>query len=415
MNIVIDGLWHLGLVTTAGMLTLNNEVCCYSNDCHLIEDLSQLKLPLYEKNLNEILKINLNKKKLTFTCDKKILEKAKIYWYCLDTPIDDSDEGNVTLILKNIFKNLDKLKYCQELIISSQISVGSIKKIENKIQKLNLKIRVTYIPENLRLGKSIERFLNPDRIIVGCRHKESKKNIIKIFGRLSNKIIFVRPESAELIKHSINGFLANSICFINEITRISKLTLADPKEVSLGLKTDERIGLKSYLSPGSPYGGGTLGRDVMFFNKFSKDNMIKLPLLNSISLSNQTNKNLLVNYLRKNFKKHKNILFLGLTYTEGTSTLRRSEVIKLVNWMIKKSIQFSLHDPILKTIPTIDKKYLIKNLNKTIKHFDTIIIMYNHTFYAKYQNKIKNLSNIKKIFIHDPFMILNFMKNARYI
>ena len=80
----------------------------------------------------------------------------------------------------------------------------------------------------------------------------------------------MKPESAEMIKHSINSFLANSICYINEITRISNSVGADPKEVSFGLKSDERIGYKSYLSPGGPFGGGTLGRDLTFLKKISK-------------------------------------------------------------------------------------------------------------------------------------------------
>ena len=218
------------------------------------------------------------------------------------------------------------------MIISSHIEVGSIKKIEKKIKKMKLKIRVTYIPENLRLGKSIERFLFPDRIIVGCRNSKSINYIKKIYGKIAQKTVFVSPESAEIIKHSINSFLANSICFINEISRISKIMGANPKEVSYGLKSDERIGFKSYLSTGSAYGGGTLGRDVMFLNKICKEKKIRLPLINSINLSNKETKNILLNYFKKNYKKHKKILFLGLAYTEGTSTLRRSEVLKLAKY-----------------------------------------------------------------------------------
>ena len=171
MKILIDGLWHLGLVTTAGLLKLNNEVICYLDDYKLINSLNKLKLPLYEKNLEKILKENLKKKKLSFTSDDKFLKSAKIYWCCYDTPVNDLDEGDTNIILKKIYKRLDKLRSCEELIISSQIGVGSVKKVEDKISKLKLNLRVTYIPENLRLGKAVERFLFPDRIIVGCRNQ----------------------------------------------------------------------------------------------------------------------------------------------------------------------------------------------------------------------------------------------------
>jgi UDPglucose 6-dehydrogenase len=413
MKIVIDGLWHLGLVTAAGLLKLNNKVTCFSSKKKLVKNLKNLKLPIYEKGLEKILRYNLKNKKLIFTNDEKALRLTKVYWYCLDTPVNENDEGNTKFILDNIYSNLKKLKACEELIISSQINVGSIKKIEEKIKIMRLKIRVTYIPENLRLGKAIRRFLFPDRIIVGCRNIQSINIIKKIYGRIANKINFVNPESAEMIKHSINSFLANSICFINEISKISKIVGADSKEVSYGLKSDERIGFKSYLSPGSAYGGGTLGRDVMSLNKFSKDKKIKLPLLNNISLSNRENKNILINYFKKNKKKHKKILFLGLAYTEGTSTLRSSDVLKLANWMKKKKIQFFLHDPHVSNIPKFFKKNFTNNLDQIIDNIDTIIIMYNHTYYKKFQTIIERLSNIKKIFIYDPFMILNFYKKNK--
>lgn len=415
MKILIDGLWHLGLVTTAGLLKLNNEVICYLDDYKLINSLNKLKLPLYEKNLEKILKENLKKKNLSFTSDDKFLKSAKIYWCCYDTPVNDLDEGDTNIILKKIYKRLDKLRSCEELIISSQIGVGSVKKVEDKISKLKLNLRVTYIPENLRLGKAVERFLFPDRIIVGCRNQESVKNIKKIYGKIKNKIIFVKPESAEMIKHSINSFLANSICFINEITKISKISGADPREVSYGLKSDERIGFKSYLSPGSAYGGGTLGRDVMFLKNFAKKNNIKLPLITNINESNKETKNYLLNFFKKNKRNNKKILFLGLAYTQGTSTLRRSDVLTIINLMKKRKCKFYLHDPIITRLPKLYEKYLAVNLHSKISEVDTIIILYNHPFYKKFQKKIDTIASQKKLYIHDPFMILNLNKNVNYI
>ena len=104
----------------------------------------------------------------------------------------------------------------------SKIPIGTVKKIEKFIKKNYLDIDVIYIPENLRLGSSIKNFIEPDRLIVGTRSDESFRLIQKIFLKIKNKIVRVSPESAELIKHSINGFLALSICYINEITKLQK-------------------------------------------------------------------------------------------------------------------------------------------------------------------------------------------------
>ena len=336
MKIVIEGLWHLGLVTTAGMLELGNEVVCYSSNKDEIVRLNSLDLPLYEKGILKIFKKNIHNKKLRFSYNKKEISTAKIYWYCHDTHINKRDEADTKTLIKNILNRVSELKNCREFIISSQISVGTIKKIEQKIKKNNLNIRVSYIPENLRLGKALDRFLNPDRIILGSRNNQSIKIISKLFRRISKKIFTVKPESAEMIKHSINSFLANSICYINEITRISNSVGADPKEVSFGLKSDERIGYKSYLSPGGPFGGGTLGRDLTFLKKISKTRSIKNPIIENIIKSNIVTKNHLKNFFNKSSNKNQKVLILGLAYTEGTSTLRQSDAINFSYWLKKK-------------------------------------------------------------------------------
>ena len=130
--------------------------------------------------------------------------------------------------------------------------------------KPDLKIEIVIIPENLRLGKALEVFLNPDRIVIGLENSILKDKLIKIYGEISEKIIWMSPQSAEMTKHAINSFLATSIVFANELSYVSKEFGANPKEVEIGIKSDERIGFKSYLSAGGAFAGGTLARDVKF-------------------------------------------------------------------------------------------------------------------------------------------------------
>jgi|APSaa5957512493_1039668.scaffolds.fasta_scaffold04682_4 UDPglucose 6-dehydrogenase len=415
MKIVIEGLWHLGLVTTAGMLELGNEVVCYSSNKDEIVRLNSLDLPLYEKGILKIFKKNIHNKKLRFSYNKKEISTAKIYWYCHDTHINKRDEADTKTLIKNILNRVSELKNCREFIISSQISVGTIKKIEQKIKKNNLNIRVSYIPENLRLGKALDRFLNPDRIILGSRNNQSIKIISKLFRRISKKIFTVKPESAEMIKHSINSFLANSICYINEITRISNSVGADPKEVSFGLKSDERIGYKSYLSPGGPFGGGTLGRDLTFLKKISKTRSIKNPIIENIIKSNIVTKNHLKNFFNKSSNKNQKVLILGLAYTEGTSTLRQSDAINFSYWLKKKKIKLYMHDPIIKKLPKKINSVFANKLYDRLSDTNIFILMYNHNFYKKYQKILFSLAKKKKIYIYDPFFIFERNKNINYI
>ena len=411
MNIIIQGLWHLGLVHAAGLHKFNHKIYCYSNNEFEVQELNKGKFPIYEKNLSSIINNAKSKNKITFTSKISKNNKSKILWYCLDTPINKNDVADVKFVVKEIYVSIKNFKNIRYLIISSQLPIGTVKKIEKFIKKNHINIEVIYIPENLRLGSSIKNFIEPDRIIVGARSDRSFKLIQKIFSKIKNRIIRVSPESAELIKHSINGFLALSICYINEITRIAKKYSSDPLEIEKGLKSEERIGYKSYLSPGSAFAGGTLGRDVNLLNKISREKKLNNSLIRNILKSNKVQKEYIYQNIRK-YKK-KNIIIIGLSYKEGTSTLRQSESIKFAMWLKKNNYKFFLYDPKIEKIPKTLEKKTISNLDKKIKDIDIYIFFYK-------QKKIKNLDKIilkyrnnKKTYFYDPCH--NYLQRKEFI
>ena len=119
--------------------------------------------------------------------------------------------------------------------------------------------------------------------------------------------------------------------FINEISLICEYTNANAKEVEEGLKSETRIGRKAFLSPGMPFAGGTLGRDVNYLNEISKKKKLNTKLLSSIITSNENHKHWIYNHLKHLIlnKKIKKVSILGLAYTENTDTLRRSLSIEI--------------------------------------------------------------------------------------
>ena len=159
------------------------------------------------------------------------------------------------------------------VVISSQLPVGSVRQLEDftKEHRPKLNINFASVPENLRLGDAFNVFLNPDRVVVGCRNDETKSIIRKMFAPITDNILNVGTESAEMIKHSINSFLAMSVVFANEIAAVCEHVGADGQEVVSGLKTDQRIGNKAYLSPGPAFSGGTLARDINYLNAISRE------------------------------------------------------------------------------------------------------------------------------------------------
>lgn len=411
MNIIVQGLWHLGLVHAAGLYKFGHKIICYSKNKSEIENLNNNNLPIYEKNLKKILRDGKLKKKIYFTNDIKNIKNTDILWYCLDTPINEKGETDSKYVIKEITNSLKYFKKIKYLIISSQIPLGSFKLIENYIIKKKFRTKLIYVPENLRLGNSIENFINPDRIIVGTRTQNEFNIIRKIFYKIKFKLINVSPESAELIKHSINGFLALSICYINEITKIAKLYNSNPLEVSKGLKSEERIGYKSYLSPGNAFSGGTLERDVNFLKNISKNKSITNNIIKNILPSNESQKKYIYEILKK-YKK-KRIMIVGLSYKEGTSTTRQSESIKLAKWLKKNMYNFYLYDPNILQLPNLFKNNYANDLENKIPETDIFIFLYKQKKYQHIDNKIINLRKNKKIMIYDPCQM--FKKNKKIV
>ncbi len=176
-----------------------------------------------------------------------------------DTPVDDDDKPDLKPVLEGIDRCLPHLRDDADVLISSQIPAGTCRQLEGRYPGR----RFAYSPENLRLGKAIEIFLHQDRIVWGRGEMMMLRELSELLSNFSIDIIHVRTESAEMIKHAINSFLALSITFMNEIARVCEHVGADAREVERGLKSEARIGPKAYLSPGGPFAGGTLARDVV--------------------------------------------------------------------------------------------------------------------------------------------------------
>ncbi len=357
MKICVQGLWHLGSVTAACLASVGHDVVGLDGDSNNISNLNQGKAPLFEPGLDEMIQNEINEGHLRFAqSSREAVADAELLWVTFDTPVDEDDQADVELVLGKIKSVLPELNDGTVVLISSQIPVGSIKKLENFVKDNYIKKQIcfAYSPENLRLGKSIDVFLNPDRIVVGTRNDETKEKLKKLFSPITNKIEWMSVESAEMTKHAINAFLATSVTFANELAAICELYGADAKEVERGLKTESRIGPRAYLSPGGPFAGGTLARDIDFLDKAAQEKALAVPLLQSVRVSNDEHKKWVKRKLSEKFTplNKLSVAIWGLTYKPETSTLRRSLAVALCDWLIEEGANVRVYDPAVQELPS---------------------------------------------------------------
>jgi len=407
MRVCVQGLWHLGSVTAACLASVGHQVVGLDSDQAVITSLNEGNAPLFEPDLNPLIAEGIQSGRLRFTSDiATACKNAEVLWVTFDTPVDEDDVADINFVINQVKSALMLLSDSALVLVSSQLPVGSITILENYVKEIapNKCISFASSPENLRLGKALNVFLHPDRIIVGTRSTEDRKALKKLLLPITEKIEWMSIESAEMTKHAINAFLATSITFANEIAAICELVGADAKEVERGLKSESRIGPKAYLSPGGPFAGGTLARDIEFLGKISQDRQLTTPLLASVRPSNDAHKKWVQRKLLERFPDLGGIRvsIWGLTYKAGTNTLRRSLSVELVDWLLEHGAQVQVYDPAVKELP-IGWANRVKKCASAHENLEEIQALVVGTEWPEFKDEARRLPEFAKsnLFIID--------------
>lgn len=347
-KIGVVGLWHLGCTLSACWAKLGHSVIGYDANQSVVENLNRGEPPIFEPGLNDILKKNIQNKTLKFTTKIDELSSCDFVFLAYDTPVLDNDESDLRPLEKAINAFVDILANQTVVIVSSQTPVGTCQKFRKKLLAKNKTLDLVYSPENIRLGEAMETYLNPSRIIVGVENYDTQKRITDLFKDIPAELLIMNLSSAEMVKHGINSFLALSITFANQLADLCEQTNADILDVLRGIKSDPRIGIKSYLSPGIGFSGGTLGRDLKVLKNLNNDLKTHSDLFEKIYESNSQRSTIILNRLKTisgGSLSKRRIGVLGLTYKPRTSTLRRSLPVEIVKQIIKEGAEISVFDP----------------------------------------------------------------------
>ena len=296
MKVTIVGTGYVGLVSGTCFAEFGVNVTCVDKDLKKINDLRNGIIPIYEPGLEELVKKNINQKRLSFETDlKKSLKNTSAVFIAVGTPSRKTDGHADLSYVFNVAKEIGKsLSEYAVIVNKSTVPVGTGKKVHDIIKKINPKLNfdVASNPEFLREGSAINDFMRPDRVVIGCK-SEKAKNILKELYRplylLETPIIFTQRETAELIKYAANSFLATKITFINEISDLCEKVGANVSDVSIGIGLDGRIG-KKFLHPGPGYGGSCFPKDTLAIVKTAQDYNTRLGLVEHVVKSNDRRK-----------------------------------------------------------------------------------------------------------------------------
>ena len=353
-KITIIGTGYVGLVSGAGIAEFGHDVTCVDIDKNKIQKLNSGEIPIYEPELDVIVKRNKSKGKLKFSSDvNKSIKSSDIIFIAVGTPQGKNGEADLTAIesvAKLIGENLNKYKI---ICTKSTVPIGTGKKIETIIKSINTSIEFDYVsnPEFLREGSAVKDFLKPDRIVIGSCSKKAIEIMQDVYRPLylnETPIVSTSVETAEMIKYASNAFLALKISYINEIANLCDLVGADVHVVSKAMGQDGRISPK-FLHPGPGFGGSCFPKDTMSLVKIAKQNNIRMNTIEAAIKTNNEQKVRMVDKIKlllNNEIKDKTITVLGLAFKPQTDDIRDSASTIIIPRLIKEGAIINTYDPV---------------------------------------------------------------------
>ncbi|MCJ7645668.1 UDP-glucose/GDP-mannose dehydrogenase family protein [bacterium] len=395
----IIGTGHVGLVTGACLAELGNRVICVDNNQEKIATLKRGEMPIYEPGLEQLVKRNIRAGRLSFTTSvKEGVDNSEIVFIAVHTPPKSDGEADlcyVEAVSKEVAQTMDGYKVIVE---KSTVPVETGKWISRTVKlnnKKNISFDIVSNPEFLREGSAVYDFMHPDRIVLGVGSKKAERIMRELYQPLDAPIIVTDIESAEIIKHASNSFLAMKISYINSIANICEKVGADIKKVAEGIGYDGRIG-RDFLDAGVGFGGACLPKDLQAFVGITQKLGYDFELLKVVEKINHQQKELLVKKVRDAVWniKDKTIGILGLAFKPNTDDMRNAPSIEIIQMLQGEEAKIKAYDPV--AIPVargiLKEVAYCKDPYDTANGCDALVILTEWEEFKRLDfNKIKKL------------------------
>lgn len=350
MKIGVIGTGYVGLVTAVCLADLGHDVVGTDVVADKIDKASRGISHIYEPGLEELLKANLKKGTLNFTPDlDKAIQSSDVLFVSVNTPQKEDGSADMTFVESVARKIADNLNDYKVVVEKSTVPVKTsmwIKKTITSCKKKDVDFDVASNPEFLREGSAVSDFLNPDRIIIGVETEKARDILVKIYEKFKDRILVTNIDTAELIKHASNSYLALKISYINLIAELCEKTDADVNQVAKGMGFDPRIG-SQFLKAGLGYGGSCFPKDIRALAKIGEDLGVNMNLLREADRINLDRIDSFVEKAKKALwiLKDKKIAVLGLAFKPETDDIREASSIKIIKKFLDEGSFLRLYDP----------------------------------------------------------------------
>jgi UDPglucose 6-dehydrogenase len=402
MKLTIIGTGYVGLVTGTCFAEVGHQVICVDNDAAKVKVLQAGGIPIYEPGLAELIKKNTAAGRLTFTTSTaEGVERSDVIFIAVPTP--PLADGSVDLsFIERVARDIAAAMTSYKIVVDkSTVPVNTGDKVAETIKrycKTRVDFDVISNPEFLREGFAVEDLMHPDRVVVGVRTQRPVAAMKAIYAPFKAPIIVTDINSAELIKHASNSFLALKISYINAISVLCETTGANVEEVAHGIGMDDRIG-RRFLNASLGFGGSCFPKDLSAFIKIAEQVGYDFGLLKEVQKINAAQMDRFMKKIADTLwvLKDKKIGVLGLAFKQNTDDIRTSPAIELCQRLQKEGAVLRVHDPkamdkaraVLKNVTFVD------DMNAVAEGCDALVVATEWDEFKKL-----DLDRVRKVLTH---------------
>ena len=340
----------MGLVTGTCFAEAGHTVICVDRDADKVKLLQGGGMPIYEPGLEELVQRSTAAGRLRFTTSTgEGVEGSDVVFIAVPTP--PMPDGSVDLsFIEGVSREIAGAMSAYKIIVDkSTVPVKTGQKVAETIKrycKSKVDFDVVSNPEFLREGFAVDDFMKPDRVVIGVASHRPVQSMKDIYAPYNAPIIVTDINSAELIKHAANSFLALKISYINAVSILCEASGANVQEVAAGMGMDARIG-RRFLDASLGFGGSCFPKDLSAFIQISEAMGYSFGLLKEVQRINVEQMNRFVKKITDTMwvLKGKTLGVLGLAFKQNTDDVRSSPAVDLCHRLQKEGAALRVHDP----------------------------------------------------------------------
>ena len=404
VSICVIGSGYVGLVASVCFAEMGHSVICVDNDEAKVKTLREGGVPIFEDHLPELLARHRGQA-VEFTSDLAgAVDRSEAVFIAVGTPQGDTGAADLSYVEAVVSEIARQITSYKVIVEKSTVPVYTNEWIQRVLHRHGVDPKnfdVVSNPEFLREGSAVIDFLHPDRIVIGANSERAAEVLRRIYQPLTAGSYYDRPEalagacsasnparivvtsaqSAEIIKHASNAFLALKISFINAVANLAEAVDADIEDISAGMGLDSRIGSK-FLRAGLGYGGSCFPKDVAAFHWVAQQHGVNFQLLQEIRTINETQRNIFFNKVLSALwtLRGKRLAALGLSFKGDTDDIRDSPAIEVIKKLLEAGSIITAFDPAAMeraqaVLPPSDKMRYANGLYEAAQDADAVLIL----------------------------------------